>query len=219
MRLFGGYGEKIIREMVMKRKLFLACLGVLILSSVSFATIASVNINYVEGGFTASGGDFGKGVFSLLDSADIVVEDTGGGQTTYIGGSFSLTTSLENDVSTSPIASGEFSGGSFSIVDNALSVLLQGDILFLNMTELYDDLGILAGVGQFQVTSGSLSGDFLPATGDIVQITFQIDPASIDDFTQNFIGNSNLTLTPVPEPATICLFGLGVLGLVRKRRA
>ena len=200
-----------------KRELFLACLGVLFLSSVSFATIVSVNVNYVDGGFTASGGDFGKGVFSLSDTADIVVEVTGGGQTTYDNGSFSLTTSLENDVSIYPIASGEFSGGSFSIMDNTPSALLQGNILFINMTELYDDIGILAGVGQFQVTSGSLSGDFLPDIGDIVQITFQIVPAAIDDFKQGFVGVSNLTLTPVPEPATIILLGLGGL-LLRKRK-
>lgn len=204
----------------MKRgKLLSACLGVLILSSVSFATIVSVNANYVEGGFTASGGDFGKGVFSLSDTADIVVEVTGGGQTTYNDGFFSLTTSLENDVSIYPVASGEFSGGSFSIMDSTQSALLQGDILFINMVEVYDGIGILAGVGQFQVTSGSLSGDFQPAYGEIVQITFQIVPGSINDFTQDFIGNSNLTLTPVPEPATLCLLGLGALGLLRKRRA
>ena len=200
-----------------KRELFLACLSVLFLSSVSFATIVSVNANYVNGGFTASGGDFSKGVLDLSDTADIVVEVTGGGQTTYDDGSFSLTTSLENDVSIYPIASGEFSGGSFSIKDNTLSALLQGDILFINMTELYDDIGILAGVGQFQVTSGSLSGDFLPDIGDIVQITFQIVPAAIDDFTQGFVGVSNLTLTPVPEPATVVLLGLGGL-LLRKRK-
>jgi hypothetical protein len=203
----------------MKKGLFLACLGVLFLSSVSFATIVAVNANYVDGGFTASGGDFGIGVFSLSDTADIVVEETGGGQTTYGGGSFSLTTSLENDVSAGPIASGEFSGGSFSIMDNTPSALLVGNILSINMQELYNDSGILGGVGQFQVTGGSLSGDFVPATGEIVEITFQVVPASIDDFQQNFAFVSNLTLTPVPEPATICLLGLGGLALLRKRRA
>ena len=201
-----------------KERLFLACLGVLFLSSVSFATIVSVNANYVDGGFTASGGDFGIGVFSLSDTADIVVEETGGGQTTYSGGSFSLTTSLENDVSVGTIASGEFSGGSFSIMDNTPSALFEGNILFINMQELYDNFGVLGGVGQIQVTGGSLSGNFIPATGEIVEITFQVVPASINDFQQNFVGASNLALTPVPEPATICLLGLGVLGLLRKRR-
>ena len=202
-----------------KRRLFLACLGVLFLSSVSFATIVSVNANYVDGGFTASGGDFGIGVFSLSDTADIVVEETGGGQTTYSGGSFSLTTSLENDVSVGTIASGEFSGGSFSIMDNTPSALLEGNIVSVNMQELYDNFGVLGGVGQIQVTGGSLSGNFIPATGEIVEITFQVVPASINDFQQNFVGASNLALTPVPEPATICLLGLGGLLLRRRKGA
>ena len=203
----------------MKRgKILLVCLGVLVLSSISFGAIVSVNINYVNGGFTPSGGDFGLGVFSLSDTADIVVEETGGGQTTYDNGSFSLITSLENDVSTPPIASGEFAGGSFSILDSASSALLEGNVLFINLVELYDGIGILGGVGQFQVTGGSLSGDFQPSLGDIVQITFQIAP-NISDFSQAFRGVSNLTLTPVPEPATICLLGFGTLALLRKRRA
>lgn len=201
-----------------KRELFLACLGVMLLSSVGFAAIVSINVNFVSGGFTASGGDFGLGVFSLLDTADVVVEYTGGAQTTYNGGSFSLTTSLEHDVSVSPIASGEFSGGVFSILDNTSSALLQGSVLSLNIIELYDGLGMLAGEGQFQVMNGSLSGDFQPVAGKIVQITFQIAPASINDFTQDFEGVSNLTLTPVPEPATIGLFALSSLALLRKRR-
>ncbi len=137
-----------------KERLFLACLGVLFLSSVSFATIVSVNANYVDGGFTASGGDFGIGVFSLSDTADIVVEETGGGQTTYSGGSFSLTTSLENDVSVGTIASGEFSGGSFCIMDNTPSALLEGNIVFVHMQELYDNLAYLEEWGSFRLVAG-----------------------------------------------------------------
>jgi hypothetical protein len=188
-----------------------------VLASTSWASIASINVNYIDGGFTASGGDYAKGVFSLADAVDVVVEDTGGVQTTYDNGFLSLSTSLFDDVSVFPIASGEFLGGSFSILDNSSAALLMGDIIFLNMAELYDNIGILAGVGQFEVTGGSLSGDFIPNIGDIVQITFQIVPAAIDDFSQNFSGVSNLTLIPIPEPLTLGLLAVGA-GLLRRRR-
>ena len=129
-----------------------------------------------------------------------------------------MATFLKLDASTGVIASGEFAEGSLSFLDSGANTLLAGDILGLNLIEIYDNVGILAGDGRFVVSGGSLSGDFVPPLGDIVQITFQVAPATLRDFSQNFSGISNLTLTPIPEPATMGLLAIGGLLLSRRKR-
>jgi len=186
--------------------------------SVSWGAIKSINVNYVDSDFTAGGGTFGLGTLALSDAADIVVEDTIGNQTTYNNGSFSMTTFLKLDTSIGVFASGEFAEGSLSFLDNGANTLLAGNISELSLIEIYDDVGILAGEGQFVVSGGSLSGDFVPPLGQIVQITFQVVPATLNDFSQNFSGISNLTLTPIPEPATMGILAIGGLFLSRRKR-
>jgi len=201
-----------------KASIVCSILTLFFFTSVSSGTIQSINVNYVDSGFSASGGDFGLGVFSLSDVVDIVVEDAAGTQTTHDNGSFSMTMSLEQDTSSGGIASGIFSGGSLLFLDNSSSTLFSGDVLNVGVEELFDNFGMLAGTGQFEVTGGSLSGDFVPSTGNIVQITFQIVPAAIDDFSQDFTGISNITFTPIPEPAALVMLSVGGLLLCRRKR-
>lgn len=183
------------------------------LVSVSMGAIQSISVNYIDSSYTAAGG-----TLTLSDAADVVVEDTLGNQTTYANGSFTMATTLASDLSAGGLAYGSFTGGSLDFWDSGANSLLSGNVQTLNLTEVFNNVGILAGEGQFVVTGGSLAGDFALPFGDIVQITFQVSPPTLSDFSADFEGISNLTITPVPEPATIGLFTIGSLFLIRKKK-
>jgi hypothetical protein len=203
----------------MKKMIYLSSVVVLLsVVSMSWGTIQSINVNDVDSQFTTGGGNFGLGTLALSDAVDVVVEDTTGNQITYVNGSFALTTFLKMDVSAGGIASGQFSDGSLSFLDSGANPLLAGDILDLNFVEVFNNIGILAGEGQFVVTGGSLSDDFVLPLGNIVQITFQVVPATLRDYSQDFTGVSNLSMMPIPEPTTISLFTLGGLFLSRRKK-
>jgi len=184
--------------------------------SVSYATIRSINASDLDSGFLASGGDYGIGILTVVDSANIVVEDTLGLQSTYAGGTLMMTTSLQSDLSVGGITSGHFEGGNLSILDIGGQALLTGDVDHLELLEMFDGSGILVGTGQFDVTGGFLETDFGQTTGDIVQISFQIVPSTISDFSADFSGRTDITL--IPEPSMVCLLGLGALGLLCRKR-
>ncbi|HEW79461.1 MAG TPA: PEP-CTERM sorting domain-containing protein [Phycisphaerales bacterium] len=203
--------------MEMKRVRVTVLFSVMVLlaaGSVSHATIQSINATDLDTSFTAS-----SGVLSILNTADIVVENTLGQQTTYTQGEFDLSTFLQTDASSGGLAIGYFAEGYLSFTDSDSNALLTGNIISIDIVELFDGLGMLAGHGQFEVTGGTLENDFALPYGEIVQITFNVSPASIGDFTADFTGSSNITVVPVPEPATICLLGLGALGLLRRRKS
>ena len=193
---------------------FFSVVVLLAAGSVSHATIQSMSATGLTTSFTAD-----DGVLSIWDTADIVVENTLGQQTTYTQGEFDLSTFLQTDASSGGIAIGYFAGGALSFIDSDNNALLTGNIISIDIVELFDGLGMLAGHGQFEVTGGTLESDFALPYGDIVQITFNVSPASIGDFTADFTGSSNITVMPVPEPATICMLSLGGLSLLRRRKS
>ncbi|HEW79556.1 MAG TPA: hypothetical protein ENH34_06320, partial [Phycisphaerales bacterium] len=90
--------------MKMKRVRVTVLFSVMVLlaaGSVSHATIQSINATDLDTSFTAS-----SGVLSILNTADIVVENTLGQQTTYTQGEFDLSTFLQTDASSGGLAIG-----------------------------------------------------------------------------------------------------------------
>jgi len=196
----------------MRKALILSAIIMLAASIAGATPIASINANYLLGVFSPTGGAYNLGALSVNDTAQIVVEDIYNIQTTYTANAFMLNVPLYADNSVGVIADGLFMNGTL-----AINGLLSANILTLQLTELYNNSGILAGSGTLQVTGGSLAADF-GSLGDLVQITFSVTPSSINDFSKGFTGISNITLTPVPEPATLIALGLGGLVALRKRK-
>jgi len=179
--------------------------------------LRSVGAVDVAAAFTPVGGDFGLGEFTATGQADVIVEDDGE-QTSYLGGSFAMNASLFDDKSAGGSAAGEFHGGQLAFRDSGGADLLTGDLIELTLYEAGDGLGMLAGQGLFEVTGGSLQENFLHTQGDIFQMVFRISPNDLDDFSAGFMGFTDITVTPAPEPATLGMLLVGALAVVRRRR-
>ena len=181
----------------------------------SLRSVSSVDI---AADFTPSGGDHGIGEITASGQADVVVEDVNDQQTTYAGGSFEMTASLLADNSAGGLAAGEFSGGGLAFRDSGGANLLTGDLIELLLYEVGDNMGMLAGSGLFEVTGGSLQNAFAQTRGEIFQMFFQVTPSGMDNFSAAFTGFTDITITPVPEPASAILVFIGLTAAVRRRR-
>lgn len=198
----------------MKKLIIVMAAVAIAVSTAGAVSVESINASYLDSAFTLDGS--GSWILSIDDTADIVVEYPDGSQYTYVAKAFLFNISLDDDLSAGGIADGLFQGGSLMIGDSG--DLFGATDIDLRLTEFHDDLGMLTGTGELQAVSGSLAADFA-TPGKIVQLTFMVIPSTIGDFSEGFTGVSNITLTPVPEPATMCLLGLGGLMLRKKRRA
>ncbi len=165
------------------------------------------------------------GLLTVQDNCDVVVEYADSTQNTYTGGSMAVLAYLLSDNSTLGMAIGVFGNGSLTVKDGSSQDLLTGVLLDLTLIETSQHN--LAGIGQFRVTGGLLAFDFV-AVGDVVDLTFNLNPPDISDFASALGGESDVTLVgdaegdPIPEPLT--MFGLllgicGVGGYVRRKRA
>ena len=184
-------------------------------SAARASVVVSVNANFLDTAY-----DGGAGLLTILDHADIVVEFDDSSQMTYAAGLFNLAADLVLDRSAAGLAMADFGSGTLTINDSGGGTLLAATDLTLTLTEVVDGGGMLAGDGQFTVTGGALAPAFGHTVGEIVQITFHLNPKDIGSFGQGFAALSNVSLMPTPEPATLFLLaaGLGTL-LVRRRRA
>jgi len=198
----------------MKKLIIVMAAVVIAVSTAGAVSVESINANFLDSIFTPDGS--GSGILSIDDTADIVVEYPDGSQYTYIGEAFLFDILLYDDLSAGGIADSLFQDGSLMIGDSG--DLFGATDINLRLTEFNDDFGILTGAGELQAVSGLLAVDFA-TPGKIVQITFSVTPSTIGDFSEGFTGISNITITPVPEPVTMCLLGLGGLMLRKKRRA
>ena len=179
--------------------------------------LLGISATHLNTTFSPNGGTYDNGVLTVSDAADIVLEHDDG-QVTLPGGSLFLSTSLFMDLTDLGPASALFAGGTLVVKDGDNADLLTADVVDMRLDEVYDSAGILAGKGLFEVTGGSLEEDFGMPYGEIVQITFHLNPGGIADFSTAFTGVSNVTLMPIPEPATLLLVGTGVLGIVSMMR-
>lgn len=188
------------------------------ITTLNASTIQSVNINYVSGTFTAGAGQYNLGSLDLADNASIVIEDYGGQQTTIDDVSFIMQVSLFEDTSANGIAKALFTDGSFDFTDTMGDSLLSANNLELVLGEPLDDMGMLSGLGTFEVTGGTLANNFGTTAGQICHISFNVDPMAMSDFSEDFSCLSNITITPLPEPITVMFLGLGATGLIWKRK-
>ena len=169
---------------------------------------------------TSFGGGIGS-VLAMSGVGGINCEYLSGFVNTYGNAQFSLNTTLMSDNSSSGIASGDFAGGSFSYMDAGSNVLLSGTIVSFNLTEIYDNSGMFAGQGYFNVSGGTLQPDFgsIGSLGKLVDITFSVTPNTISNFSSSFLASTNMTVLPVPEPATIALLTMGALALLKRKNS
>lgn len=174
-----------------------------------------VSATMLETSFEAGAGEYGLGLLTVGSQADIVVQKDDD-QITYDAGSFLMSSSLFDDKSNPMLAWGDFQGGEICVKDAFGEDLLTGNVVFLELRESHDGEDVLVATGTFEVTGGSLP--FSVDEGAIYQMIFQLD-GSIEDFSGDFSGVSNITLTPVPEPAALLLLAAGGLAMLLRSRA
>jgi len=164
---------------------------------------------------------FASGQLTLSDTIELVIQYEGGTQTPISNAVFALTAELFADNSSGGVASGLFNNGTLLITAADSTVLLSGVLQELALESLSEGM-LLGGSGVVTLDAGSLKSDIAPGYefGELVSILFQIEPSPVYDFSSDFSGRANLTILPIPEPATMLLLGLGGgAGLIgRKRR-
>jgi hypothetical protein len=184
---------------------------------ISYISATTVPTTYIP-----EGGDFGMGYLALAGQLPLIVHYANDQQVVWENSDFLLTTSLWHETSEDGVVRGEFAGGAVTLKDSGGTVLLQGTGLVLGLTEVFDDIGMLAAAGSFDAEGGLFveSGEFGLPEGSVYEIVFQVQPRVLNDLSLEFQGLGNISIAPIPEPATIiaiCL-GLGALALRRRTR-
>jgi hypothetical protein len=191
---------------------FLALAAVLLAAApLQAAFITSISGNDMITSYSA-------GTLMINDSISLVVQYDDNSQVSYNNSTFVFTANLLADNSSGSNADGLFGNGSFTITDSGSNVLLSGQVLNFQLGTLYI---FLAGPGQVTLVSGSLLSD-IPAgygLGDTTSILYNLKVGPVTNFAGSFSGSTNMTIQPIPEPATMILLGLGSLTLIGRKRA
>ncbi len=196
-----------------------ASAGVLNPDPTEIGTIEGISSTKLDTSFSPTGGT-GLGMLTISDDAIIDIE-ADNGLFTFAGSgtSFQLTACLASDLSAGGDAHGEFVGGSYVLADTNGTTLLSGMVTEMDLVE-DDDLNWLIGSAYLTVDSGSLQSAFGAQYGQVVQISYNLDPVDVQDFSSAFAGESNITIQPsdIPEPTTMALLIVGgVSALIRRR--
>jgi len=194
--------------------MFLLFMGavLLILAPPASAAIKSISADDLDTSYVYTGG---VGTLAVNDTAVIDVEYLDTTHTSYNGTVVFSSILLVNERSGGNQAGGDFAGGQLYWSQGATD-LLTCSLLALSLDETSVNSNILAGGGTFQVVSGTLMPDFGNA-GDIFMMEFRLS-VGITSFYQSFTGRSDVSMVPVPEPATVTLLGLGASALMRRKR-
>ena len=194
--------------------MFLLFMGavLLILAPPASATIKSISADDLDTSYVYASG---VGTLTISDTAVIDVEYADTTHTAYGGTVVFSSILLVNERSGGNQAGGDFAGGQL-YWSQGTTDLLTCNLLALSLDETSAYSNILAGGGTFQVVSGTLMPDFGNA-GDIFMMEFRLS-VGITSFYQSFTGRSDVTLVPVPEPATVTLLGLGTFAFIRRKR-
>ena len=169
-------------------------------------------INYITGE-TLDGG-FSAGQLAISDTCSVYIDAPI--EETHEGATMSLTATLARDDSAGGLAKGIFDAGTLTITDAGGQDILVAALDSLVLSELSPGANILAGEGLLTATGGYYADSFADGV-QLVQISFSI-PGGLDDFAADFTAVSNLTVSPIPEPASLLLLASGVVALGRRRR-
>ncbi|KPK80581.1 MAG: hypothetical protein AMJ81_11815 [Phycisphaerae bacterium SM23_33] len=166
--------------------------------------------------FTPTGGNYGIGGLAMYGNMEVEA-DWETGPETYQGCWALLAASLCEDHSSAGLAWGVFQDGVFILQDAEGQALVSGNVRDLELREPIDGGGLLTGSGLLEVTEGSLRDWFPPLEGNVAEISFHLDPADIDGFSQAFSAISDIALKPIPEPAALVFFAAGGVLLLRRK--
>jgi hypothetical protein len=143
------------------------------------------------------------------------------------------------DNSSGGLASASFSSGNFTIdfytdiaklnyVGSIAGEIYPGGLWRYNEGETFENPSRLYGSAPMRLTSWTLAGytwaESLGTMGGLTATTTNLTPANISNYQADWSSKNTLVKiladeTGIPEPATVCLLGLGALGLIRRKRA